>query len=88
MKTVTWDLVAWNRAGAALFDFDTLVPENRNILRRIFTDPQSRAAQLDWESVARLKLTGEQNRELHEWLHGFLIFHLGKLPRGRNAAFH
>ncbi len=25
----------------------------RNILRRIFTDPQSRAAQMDWESVAR-----------------------------------
>jgi DNA repair protein RecO (recombination protein O) len=42
----------------------------------------------DWESIARLKLTGEQNRELHEWLHGFLIFHLGKLPRGRNAALH
>ncbi len=34
----------------------------------------------DWESVARLKLTGEQNRDLHEWLHGFLIFTLGKLP--------
>ena len=42
----------------------------------------------DWESVARLKLTAEQNRELHEWLHGFLIFHLGKLPRGRTAALH
>jgi transcriptional regulator with XRE-family HTH domain len=53
VKTVTWDLVAWNRAAAALFDYDALAPENRNILRRIFTDPQARAAQLDWESVAR-----------------------------------
>ncbi|HEY4414392.1 MAG TPA: helix-turn-helix transcriptional regulator [Verrucomicrobiae bacterium] len=53
VKTVTWDLVAWNNAAAALFGYDGLVPEKRNILRRIFTDPQSRAAQLDWKSVAQ-----------------------------------
>jgi DNA repair protein RecO (recombination protein O) len=40
----------------------------------------------DWENIARLKLAIEQDRELHQWLHGFLIFHLDKLPRGRNAA--
>jgi DNA repair protein RecO (recombination protein O) len=46
------------------------------------------AALLDggWETNARLKLADEQNRELRQWLHGFLIFHLGRLPRGRNAA--
>jgi transcriptional regulator with XRE-family HTH domain len=54
VKTLTWDLVAWNRAAAAVFDYDEARPEQRNILRRIFLDPQSRAAQLDWESVARL----------------------------------
>jgi DNA repair protein RecO (recombination protein O) len=40
----------------------------------------------DWAGGARLKLTEPQNQELHQWLHGYLIFHLGKLPRGRNAA--
>jgi len=53
VRTVTWDLVAWNRAASALFGYKNLAPEKRNILRRIFTDPQSRAAQMDWESVAR-----------------------------------
>ena len=53
VKTVTWDLVAWNRAAAALFGYDGLGPEQRNILRRLFFDPQVRAVQLDWKSVAR-----------------------------------
>ena len=53
VKTVTWDLVAWNRAAAALFGYDALAPEQRNILRRLFFDPQVRAAQPDWKSVAR-----------------------------------
>ena len=53
VKTVTWDLVAWNRAASVLFGHDALAPDQRNILRRIFLDPQARAAQLDWESVAR-----------------------------------
>jgi transcriptional regulator with XRE-family HTH domain len=54
VKTLTWDLVAWNRAAAAVFGYDEAEPDQRNILRRIFLDPHSRAAQLDWESVARL----------------------------------
>lgn len=53
VKTATWDLVAWNRPAAEIFGYDALAPEQRNILRRIFCDPHSRAAQLDWESVAR-----------------------------------
>ena len=40
----------------------------------------------DWPALARLKLSGSQNQELRQWLHGFLIFHLGKLPRGRATA--
>ncbi len=40
----------------------------------------------DWPGIARLKLSASQNQELGRWLHGFLIFHLGKLPRGRAAA--
>ncbi|MGC9942454.1 MAG: DNA repair protein RecO [Verrucomicrobiota bacterium] len=34
----------------------------------------------------RLILTEPQNQELRQWLHGFLIYNLGKIPRGRNAA--
>jgi transcriptional regulator with XRE-family HTH domain len=54
VKTATWDVVAWNRAAAVvLTDYGSLPPEQRNILRMIFCDPRVRAAQFDWESVAR-----------------------------------
>jgi transcriptional regulator with XRE-family HTH domain len=54
VKTMTWDVVAWNRAAAVvLTDYGTLAPEQRNVLRLIFCDPRVRAAQRDWESVAR-----------------------------------
>jgi transcriptional regulator with XRE-family HTH domain len=53
VKTVTWDLVAWNRAASAFFGYDALALEQRNILRRIFFDPQLRAVHQDWQSVAR-----------------------------------
>src|SRR3984885_8553288 len=54
VKTPTWDVVAWNRAAAAvLTDYGALAPEQRNILRLIFCDPRVRAAQFDWDSVAR-----------------------------------
>ncbi|MCA1452388.1 helix-turn-helix domain-containing protein [Bradyrhizobium sp. BRP22] len=54
VKTATWDVVAWNRAAAAvLTDYGSLPPAQRNILRMIFGDPRVRAAQFDWESVAR-----------------------------------
>lgn len=38
-----------------------------------------------WPEIARLKSTAAQARELRQFLHGFLIFHLGKLPKGRLA---
>jgi transcriptional regulator with XRE-family HTH domain len=54
VKTSTWDVVAWNRAATAvLADYAALPPEQRNILRLMFLDPRVRAAQPDWESVAR-----------------------------------
>jgi DNA repair protein RecO (recombination protein O) len=43
-------------------------------------------AQNDWAAGLRLKLTGLQSTELRQFLHGFLIFHLGRLPKGRAAA--
>jgi DNA repair protein RecO (recombination protein O) len=40
----------------------------------------------DWANISRLKLAAAQAEELRQFLHGFLIFHLGKLPRGRAGA--
>src|SRR6185437_15605316 len=54
IRTATWDVVAWNRAAAlVLTDYGAIPPGERNILRLIFGDPRVRAAQYDWESVAR-----------------------------------
>jgi transcriptional regulator with XRE-family HTH domain len=57
IRTAIWDVVAWNRAATVMLtDYGSLLPEERNILRYFFLDPRSRAAQYDWESVARFVL--------------------------------
>lgn len=43
-------------------------------------------AQGDWPASTRLKLSHVQITELREFLHGFVVFHLGRLPGGRAAA--
>ena len=54
VKTSTWDIVAWNRAAAAvLADYGKFAPRERNVLRLIFCNPEVRAAQPDWEAAAR-----------------------------------
>ncbi|RYZ01762.1 MAG: XRE family transcriptional regulator [Myxococcales bacterium] len=54
VRTATWDVVAWNRATElVLTDYGKLPPRERNVLRLMFTDARVRAAQFDWESVAR-----------------------------------
>jgi transcriptional regulator with XRE-family HTH domain len=54
IRTATWDVVAWNRAATVfLTDYGSLPAKQRNVLRFIFLDPVVRAAQDDWESVAR-----------------------------------
>lgn len=40
----------------------------------------------DWTEITRIKLSPAQTGELRQWLHGFLTFHLGRLPRGRAGA--
>jgi DNA repair protein RecO (recombination protein O) len=40
----------------------------------------------DWLTIARVKPSESQAAQLRQFLHGFLIYHLGKLPRGRAAA--
>ena len=54
VKTATWDVVAWNRAAAAvLTDYGRLEPAQRNILRLMFANASVRAAQDDWLAIAR-----------------------------------
>lgn len=54
IKTATWDVVAWNRAAAVvLTDYGALPVGQRNILRFLFSNPDVREMQHDWQSVAR-----------------------------------
>ena len=54
IKTPLWDVIAWNRAAATVLnDYAALPPDQRNILRMIFLDPRVRAAQFEWDKVAR-----------------------------------
>jgi transcriptional regulator with XRE-family HTH domain len=54
IRTAIWDVVAWNRAATVMLtDYGSLPPDQRNILRFIFLDARVRAAQYDWQSVAR-----------------------------------
>ena len=54
IRTATWDVVAWNRAAAAVFtDYGALPSAERNVLRLIFLDPQARTFNANWEGVAR-----------------------------------
>jgi DNA repair protein RecO (recombination protein O) len=43
-------------------------------------------ARQDWVDGLRLKLTGAQATELRQFLHGLIILHLERLPKGRAAA--
>src|SRR5260370_27985497 len=54
IRTATWDVIAWNRAAAAvLTDYSTLPDGQRNVLRMMFCDSGVRAAHPNWQSVAR-----------------------------------
>ena len=55
-----------------------LSPGSRQIYTRLETE--------EWPSLTRLKLSSGQEAELRQFLHGFLIFHLGKIPKGRGDA--
>jgi transcriptional regulator with XRE-family HTH domain len=54
IRTATWDVIAWNKAAAAtLTDYSSLADGKRNVLRMMFRDSSVRAAQSNWQSVAR-----------------------------------
>src|ERR1700758_2376934 len=50
IRTATWDVVAWNKAAAAVLnDYGALAVGQRNVLRMMFRDSRVRAAQSDWQ---------------------------------------
>lgn len=40
-------------------------------------------ADSSWEKLGELQATAAQARAIQQFLHGFLIYHLGKIPKGR-----
>jgi DNA repair protein RecO (recombination protein O) len=40
----------------------------------------------EWDKLARLNPSPAQLAELRRFLHGYLVYHLGRIPRGRDAA--
>lgn len=57
VKNLTWDLVGWNNAAAALADYAPLPTGERNVLRRLFTMPVVQATLQDWDSEARFAVS-------------------------------
>ncbi|MFT8355546.1 XRE family transcriptional regulator [Acetobacter indonesiensis] len=54
VKTPLWNIVAWNRAAAAvLTDYSKVPPDQRNILKIVFCTPHVRKMQMNWDSLAR-----------------------------------
>jgi transcriptional regulator with XRE-family HTH domain len=54
IRTATWDVVAWNRAAAAvLHDYSLQSPSERNILRQIFSRNRTHTPDDGWEGIAR-----------------------------------
>lgn len=54
VRTAAWDVVAWNRAASLLLgDYGRLPAEERNIMRRLFGNPNLRERLPDWERSAR-----------------------------------
>jgi len=56
-------------------DKTNLKPGTKQIVKALSTG--------DWSPVLRLKLSEAQVTELRRFLHGFLVFHLGRIPKGR-----
>lgn len=58
----------------------TLKPDTRELVVAL--------AQGDWKTIQNLQPSARAIRELSAFLKGFLIYHLGKIPKGRDTALH
>jgi DNA repair protein RecO (recombination protein O) len=45
-----------------------------------------RLTSLEWKTIGELTLAESELRELRQFLHGFLVYHLGRIPPNRAAA--
>ena len=53
VMTMRWDVVAWNSMVAKVFrDYAVMAPEERNLLRILFTSPRYRVDQSEYEEMA------------------------------------
>ena len=89
-----------DQLGAAPVQPSTVLSFELRLLRELGQAPDLAAASLspgarqvarhfsesDWPGLQTLRASPEQLREVQQFLHGFLIYHLGSLPRGRAAA--
>jgi DNA repair protein RecO (recombination protein O) len=55
-----------------------LSPETQSLLAAL--------TETSWEKLSELRATAEQARAVQQFLHGFLVYHLGKLPNGRGST--
>jgi DNA repair protein RecO (recombination protein O) len=55
-----------------------LSPGTKLILERLL--------EMNWPEIFRLRLSTAQVREIRLYLHGFIIYHLERIPRGRSTA--
>lgn len=54
VRTMTWDVVAWNQAATVMMsDYGAMPPQERNVLRLLFLRPHVKRAQVDWDTTAR-----------------------------------
>ena len=57
---------------------EKLKPDLKQILKALLAN--------DWPALTRLKLTPAQLAGLDRFLHGYLVYHLGKVPKNRDRA--
>jgi DNA repair protein RecO (recombination protein O) len=60
------------------FEKEKMNPDLKQILRILLVS--------DWAALARLKLSRAQITALRQYLHGFLVYHLGKVPVTRSRS--
>ncbi len=58
------------------FEKDRLGPDLKQLLRIFLVS--------DWPALSRVKLSDRQTTQLRQFLHGFLVYHLGKIPATRS----
>jgi recombinational DNA repair protein (RecF pathway) len=79
---------------------DTIIALEIKLLRELGLEPDMDETRLtagakkivgvmldgSWAEISRIALSPAQAGELRQWLHGFLLFHLGRLPKGRGTV--